>query len=1118
MAETFEELIAEQSALIDSVRRMLENFRKAGTNNSEAHMETRLESLANIRMEFRENHRKLVRSDDELVRNDYMEADLEGKFQEAYIDSVAQIRTDLNETKDRLLASTGINNLDFQDGNRNALPSRFIAPDQTMIDEVKLPTVKLPIFSGEFVDWPAFKEIFEARVHNSPRLTDLHRFHYLKDSLSGEAIKDIQHLTLIETNYHVAWQMLLNLYDNKRVLFQHYMQVLEQQPMVQSDDPVSLKGFLQTCRSCIKSLEKVGVNLFDQSHVIVYMVTKKLPAELRLDWEKSLATSQELPTFEELSAHLDGQYRTMLTSASGERTILSNKDRKGASGSSEKRRDVKSSFVARSEQKCAMCCKNGHSVQDCKVFESMHLTARREAVMKQRLCFNCLGNNHNSRRCKLKNNCSICADRHHTLIHLDRVRLTKEPNEQVQQVTSNAISGTSSTTGTSYEVLLPTALVLIQSAEGFTLQFRAFLDQGSQASFVSENVVQKLGLTRQKAYIKVNGLANAQVTEASSSVLLCFGSRFETQARYSVTAYVLPKVSKRMPNRRLSVEKWSQFEQFCLADPNYFVPQGVDILLGSDIYDELMLSEIHRGPDGWPIAQSTRLGFIISGKVKEPITKVSVHTVTVIKDESSAELEGLLRRFWEFEQLDEAAEVLSKEDLWCEEHFVNTHVRLPSGKYQVRLPFLSALDPQLVIGSSRQGALKRLCHLDKRLRNDANLKEVYSKTIKEYLELGQMEKVVTQVGQTEETGYPGGATHCYLPHHPVIKESSTTTKVRVVFDGSMKTSNGKSLNEILAIGPKLHMELPAILINWRVIRFAFLADVEKMYRCINIHKKDAQFQRILWKTDNTVQVEEYACCTVMFGTSCAPYLAIRVMQQLAEDEEHNYPLAANVLKRQMYVDDVLSGANSISDAKELQAQVRGMMRRGSFELRKWASNCPQLLEGIPLEHRETKEPLNFQGDETIRALGLYWKPNEDEFRFQINFDLPTGTPTKRKMLSTIARLFDPMGWLSPITVVGKRMVQALWKTKLSWDDHVPLELQKEWQKFIQELPNLSKIHIPRYIAWGMSKGTPQLHMFCDASGYAYGAAAYLRIPIGENAFHAELILAKCKRLYFGQIR
>jgi len=87
------------------------------------------------------------------------------------------------------------------------------------------------------------------------------------------------------------------------------------------------------------------------------------------------------------------------------------------------------------------------------------------------------------------------------------------------------------------------------------------------------------------------------------------------------------------------------------------------------------------------------------------------------------------------------------------------------------------------------------------------------------------------------------------------------------------------------------------------------------------------------------------------------------------------------------------------------------------------------------------------------------------------------------MLSTIAKLFDPMGWLSPITVVGKRMVQALWKKKPSWDDHLPMNLHKGRQKFIQELPNLSKVHIPRFITWGMSKGTPQLHYLKEEDGY-----------------------------------
>jgi len=95
------------------------------------------------------------------------------------------------------------------------------------------------------------------------------------------------------------------------------------------------------------------------------------------------------------------------------------------------------------------------------------------------------------------------------------------------------------------------------------------------------------------------------------------------------------------------------------------------------------LSEIHSGPAGSAIAQSIRLGLIISGKVTESFKNVSVHTVTVVKAESSADIEGLLRRFWEFKHMLEAGEGLSRENLWCEDHFVNTHVWLPSGKYIV---------------------------------------------------------------------------------------------------------------------------------------------------------------------------------------------------------------------------------------------------------------------------------------------------------------------------------------------------------------------------------------------------------------------------------------------------
>ncbi|KAL7724362.1 hypothetical protein ACLKA6_005826 [Drosophila palustris] len=580
-------------------------------------------------------------------------------------------------------------------------------------------------------------------------------------------------------------------------------------------------------------------------------------------------------------------------------------------------------------------------------------------------------------------------------------------------------------------------LIVTTLITGQPLQFRAFLDQGSQASFITESAAQQLRLPKQNSFIKINGLANARITEASTAMELSLGSVYGSKVKYKVIAYILPKVSKKMPDRRVSVSNWPQLQHLCLADPNYFIPQGVDLLLGSDIYDELMLSDIHRGPNGSPIAQNTQLGYIVSGKVEQYAKSIGSHTIQVWRDDVSEELDNLLRKFWELEKLGEESADLSNEDKWCEDFFVSTHKRLSTGKYVVRLPILTQLNPDMVIGSSYRSALKRLSHLERRFRMDSNLENVYAQTISEYLQLHQMKPVAPEQRLGTHSGAKGGVTHCYLPHHPIIKESSSTTKVRVVFDGSMRTSNGRSLNDILASGPKLHTDLPAILINWRSLKYVFMADVQMMYRCIDVYDEDAQYQRILWKRKQDEGLDEYYCSTVMFGTRSAPFLANRVMHQLAADEGQSFPLAVDVVKQEIYVDDILSGANNFEQAENIKNQVIGMMHSGTFELRKWASNDPRLLKNIPLEHLETNGILDLQTS---------WTPLEDSFRFRVNFDIPVCIPTKRIILSTIARLFDPMGWLSPIVITAKMLMQVLWKTKLKWDDHVPTEVQKSWDK------------------------------------------------------------------------
>ncbi|KAL7724121.1 hypothetical protein ACLKA6_008555 [Drosophila palustris] len=211
-----------------------------------------------------------------------------------------------------------------------------------------------------------------------------------------------------------------------------------------------------------------------------------------------------------------------------------------------------------------------------------------------------------------------------------------------------------------------------------------------------------------------------------------------------------------MPDRQISEDMLPHLKNLCLADPNYFVPQGIDILLGSDIYDELMLSEAHRGQSGAPFAQNTTLGYTVS---------------EISRNEASNELDDLLQRFWELEQFDRKFADLSEEER-C-----------------VRLPFLTPLDSAMVLGESYRAALKRLRHLERRLRADDNLKEVYTATINENLELGQMIPVKSSKDSYMRTELVEGVKHCYLPHHPVTKESSSTTKVLVDFDGSMKTNS-----------------------------------------------------------------------------------------------------------------------------------------------------------------------------------------------------------------------------------------------------------------------------------------------------------------------------------------
>ncbi|MDD9341209.1 MAG: A17 family peptidase, partial [Providencia heimbachae] len=317
------------------------------------------------------------------------------------------------------------------------------------------------------------------------------------------------------------------------------------------------------------------------------------------------------------------------------------------------------------------------------------------------------------------------------------------------------------------------------------------------------------------------------------------------------------------------------------------------------------------------------------------------------------------------------------------------------------------------------------------------------------------------------------------------------------------------MNDVLYTGPKLQQELFSILLRFRCHRFVFIADIIKMYRQILVTDKHQDFQRILWRDSPNENIKCYKLTTVTYGTSCAPYLAIRCLNKLAEDGDVTHPQAAKIILSDCYVDDVITGADTIDECAALQKELINLLQTGGFKLHKWSSNCSKLLESIPSADRELKN-LSFTDEQgTIKALGLLWNPFRDTFQFSAPNSLQSPY-TKRSILSSIAKIFDPLGLLAPVVLKAKLIIQELWKNKLDWDDTLPLDIQNRWKSFLNQFQLLTTITVPRCLFSTANISSIQYHGFADASMLAYGACIFVRVTYTDGSVSVRLFCAKSK--------
>ncbi|XP_011859171.1 PREDICTED: uncharacterized protein LOC105556686, partial [Vollenhovia emeryi] len=409
-------------------------------------------------------------------------------------------------------------------------------------------------------------------------------------------------------------------------------------------------------------------------------------------------------------------------------------------------------------------------------------TERKEFVTSERLCWNCLGR-HAVAKCQSSRNCFSCGARHHTLLH--DASVSSKPVEA-----SSLTSARGGESGGS--VLLATARVLAADRNGLPHAVRVLIDQGSEVSIVSEALAQRLRLPRSRTSLSILGIGESKSGTARGKVSLRLTAQ-TTGVNLVVEAYVLPRLTLYQGPAVSHEVDWPHIRELPLADPQFASRDPVEILLGAEVCATIFESGLRKGDPHSPLAQKTKLGWILSGGSDQP---TAVKHRLVNQCSVDRELSDLVQRFWLQEQEPVSKVPLTTEEQMSEAFFAESHSRTTSGRYMVRLPFTTK--PRSLAGT-RLPAERLLTAMERKGRNDSRFGSLYREFMREFAELQHMEAV-----RAPSTQSPG---RCYLPHHGVLKEASATTKLRVVFNGSQRTASGESLNGSLHIGANL---LPAL--------------------------------------------------------------------------------------------------------------------------------------------------------------------------------------------------------------------------------------------------------------------------------------------------------------------
>ena len=406
------------------------------------------------------------------------------------------------------------------------------------------------------------------------------------------------------------------------------------------------------------------------------------------------------------------------------------------------------------------------------------------------------------------------------------------------------------------------------------------------------------------------------------------------------------------------------------------------------------------------------------------------------------------------------------------------------GHYEMPLPFRDE-EPRML--DNRSLAMHRLAKLKTRLENDEQYHNDYVAFMKDLIEKKYAERVPEQQLPTNNSRI------WYIPHQGVYHPKKPT-KMRVVFDCS-----AQSLNSYLLQGPDLTNQLLGVLCRFRQNPVAFMCDVESMFHQFKVLTAHRDFLRFLWweNGDTTKPPSEFRMTVHLFGAGSSPGCVNYGLKQIADDHEEEFGAeAASFVRDDFYVDDGLKSVNSVSEAVSLIKGTKDLCARGGLRLHKFVSNSREVMQSIPPNERASGiKNLDMRKDNlpVERALGVEWCIESDTF--QLRVILQNKPPTRRRILSTVSSIYDPIGFVAPLLLRGKQILQELCREGVDWDDPVPNEVRTRWEKWRGDLILLNDFGVQRCFRpnnFEVLKSI-KLHHFSDASTSGYGQCSVKQI-------------------------